>query len=435
MDLDADAPLGFSSLYLLSNHLREPEAANRDDFDRLLNDLDRLFVLLSEAFEAVNQLGVGVGLVDPKNVLYYFDREERMRLVLPDLFFWNQAVGDPPSFVSSRSEFTGLWMDYDPSVNRMPVFETEREQIDFVDRFLAESKSDTSRDARTLARLVAWSVTGVCGAVGAVSNGRSGAIWPVLKRADGESQEGEITSALELGHEIRGVTKSPSSVIRSPEPLQRSQNTVEVRRNRLWPALFLLLLAGLLPTLAYCFLDVPPPPEPPVKYAICEACEATSKVHALLRSEQAPLIARFLEVYGDDPFSQEPTEVVFPKQLYGQAITQELLQQQAELLAKQVKVLDKLYNRLCKSGKPRKAELACLQLEAERVERAFGTHVHVLGVQMDPDVNELSEPVVLVGEANEIYKELCSKKYFLPSGQRPWYPKYSELLLTTGVGK
>ena len=434
MDLETDPPLGFSSLYKLSSHLRDPEAASRDDFDRLLSDLDHLFVLLSEAFEAVNQLGLGVGLVDPKNVLYYFDREERMRLVLPDLFFWNQAVGDPPSFISSRSEFIGLWMDGDPSDPDTISFESEREKIDFVDRFLARSKNDTSRDARTLARLIAWSVTGVCGSVGVAGSGRGGAIWPVLKRADGQSLEGEITSSLQLGHEIRGVAKSPSSVIRSPSLTKpRAAGGPKLASKHLFMAVLVLLLAVLSPALAYYVLDVPPPPTAPLKYAVCEECKATSKVHAVLRSEQVPLISGYLEVYGDDPFPQQAIGAVAPKHLYGQAITQGLLQKQAGLLKQQIDVLDRLHASLLASGGPTKAEMGCLQKEAARIERAFGKHVHVLWVQTDPAVNELPDPVALVAEAARLYKNLSSKTYFKSSGEHSWDQEFSELSQLTGV--
>jgi len=427
MDLEADAPFGFSSLYELSNHLRHPDAASREDFDRLLSDLDHLFVLLSEAFDAVNRLGLGVGLVDPKNVLYYFDREERMRLVLPDLFFWNQAVGDPPRFISSRSEFIGLWADADLADGTDLPFESERETIDFVDRFLEQSKSDTSKDARTLARLIAWSVTGVCGSVGAASRGYAGEIWPVLKRADGGSPEGEITSSLQLGREIRGAAKSPSSVIRLPsQVMPRKSRTPRLSVKHLSLAVLVLLLAVLFPRLADWSVDIPQPPPPPLKYDLCKECEATSKVHEWLTGRQVPLIKMFREGYGGSPLSSKT-------RINGQAVTQNLLQKQADLLEKQIEVLADLYNELQKSGGPSNAEMGCLQKESERIAEALGTHVRVLYEQTDPEVNELPDPVALVKSAVRISGDLHSKPFYRKSGNYSWDQEFVELLTITGV--
>ena len=428
MDLEADPPLGFSSLYELSSHLRHPDAASREDFDRLLSDLDHLFVLLSEAFDAVNQLGLGVGLVDPKNVLYYFDRDERMRLVLPDLFFWNQSVGDPPRFISSRSEFIGLWMDNDESASNTLLFESERETIDFVDRFLEQSKSDTSKDARTLARLIAWSVTGVCGSVGAASRGYAGEIWPVLKRADGGSLEGEITSSLQLGREIRGATKSPSSVIRLPSPVTtRKSRTSGLSVKHLSLAVLVLLSAVLLPQMVDSLIEIPKPPPPPLKYDVCKECEATSKVHEFLIGRQIPLIKKYREGYGDNPLSG-PRD-----QINGQAVTEVLLQKQADLLEKQIKVLDDLYTKLGESGGPLKAEKDCLQKESERIAEAFGTHVLVLDAQTKGSSNELADPVARMKEAKSVYRNFATvyRKLF----KEPHYPDWGEHLWDQKVQK
>lgn len=427
IDLEAVPPLQFTSLYDSSTKLRGQVQGSPANVE-LMDDLDHLFSLLAYSFSAVHGHGMGVGLVDPRNILYYFDARGEMRLALPDLFVFNNADGEPPNFVANRKEFAFLWADYDADLQCLETdnFTSNGEWIDFANRFLESSKSDFSRDARTLARIISWSMTGLSSPVWEAARGRDEEIWSVLKRADYPHEvEAPINSPVMLGQAIRGYAKSPTRIHRGEEPvvLEGDRTTNRPFRRRLWLAA--VILGFLLIAAAYNFIEIPSPGK---VYSLCENCESTSPVHDVLIETQQPLIADFLAEYGENPFPlDEDDERMVDDSIYGKAVTQELLGRQFANIQKQIQVLDELYADLERRDAATAGEMECLAAESRRIVDCIGKHTIVLYVNSDPSINALGKPADLVNDIFKLYSTFRTKPYFSDDRKLQWHRELEAL--------
>ncbi|WP_146119076.1 hypothetical protein [Blastopirellula marina] len=150
---------GYGTLFHLSEEVRSRKKLTEDDPHLIL--LEAVLKQLVTSVAVLHSHGLSAGLLDPTNVVYYHKEGESFTLALPDVgFTWNNRIGAPRWATVNRwsdipadvPDFTQLW-EFDAQTK-------EKGRIAAAYTALQNSKNWKAIELRTVARIIAWSLSG-----------------------------------------------------------------------------------------------------------------------------------------------------------------------------------------------------------------------------------------------------------------------------------
>ena len=206
LNLDRLRDRRFASLRQLRVRLEMPKE-DGTAWDALLDEADGVIRETLECAGKLHAIGVGLALLQPDNLLYQDDRTKGdIRVLLPDVGFVRVRTTLVPDWMRPDCEFARLW-DESPEKMLTRSFVLAK-YPEFADRVVGGLDRDRpvglsfKGDVRTLARLIAWLLTGsVVTTIPDLSTSSSivlpfsrAAVWSVLR----DALEGRIDSPSKL---------------------------------------------------------------------------------------------------------------------------------------------------------------------------------------------------------------------------------------------
>jgi hypothetical protein len=416
MALHAESEFRFFSLSQLGKTLQKehrdsPKGVPAEDDAGLKAEFVELNWLVDELLEVTKVLHAhhrGLGLTDPNNILYYYDPEGQVHLVLPDLFFQYEGAPPIPMRLTDRKGFQFLWSE--PATEEFDAYAYHTKAFGPAD------------DLRMLARMFAWVLTGeprkeLC------QDQRYGApCWPILRRAaragSADPEVDPIDDVAVLQHCLRQDGHALDEHFKRPY-----QEGCRIRVKKSCPRLLRYLkVGGALLVLAIAavgafmipgrFEGARLPPEPS---RLCD-CPADSPIQDVLKNRQEKLDSDFRRACPDS--KEERVGLDFA----GQSINQlfDNLQEQVGVIKEAHRVVT------ANNREPTEEESDCLQREAGRFLACLADQWEVLYAKFDDDT--MPDPVGLCERFRDIYCEF-NKLPFIESLEEPqWQREYEDTL-------
>ena len=371
MDLSSNEIPAYSSLFQLARRLerRYYEAKEKiqiEDSDvRLLQDV--VNGLLAE-IELLHQHGIGVGALDPRNVLYLTKSGKCQSVVLPDVGFWWIGKMPAPTWLTEENEFRDLWHPFS-------LVNFHRSESD-------GPKFDPKADLNAVARMLAWLMTGQVPI--AIPNresddsdskefwrGKNAFVWKTLYSVL-QDPHGSAESLASDGAEFAPADRISSikdlrTQVEKSGPGQHFVEEPPAPTGPPWWRPYLLPVLGLLVLAAIAAIPLLWRPPPPKVSDLCPypACaESVSSLYSVLKDTE-PTVKEFSDLIKQAEGSEKPPP--------------DLLVDLSENLELQFQLLEQLHRagRSTDDG-TRAGEEKCLTRQNERYLECLKKHAEML---------------------------------------------------------